>query len=304
MFGAFDYYYVAKTGSSYYWVEPILCQLQDPISFPTGYTPVKIFSTSQTYSTLYYWHCLNTDTNRNEILRYYLSGYSGSKISPFSAISIGQNKGYICGNFFIDQGSSNFGLRWVYVDNVDPDITSREYLLLRRDDGENFTLIERESYPFRVDISNNTPVLTVGSGEMTFTSNYVYDTSLVVVEPTLSGTRGVNDYRYTLLEPTFGGLTSSGLGVSNMILYVSGSGIYGSDALSYSGGFNVIFGVPSGVGTRIETSNFGVGGQYVFITASGNVQTFYQKDPGEYAFTAWSGMPQSRATIIRLDDAV
>jgi hypothetical protein len=158
----------------------------------------------------------------------------------------------------------------------------------------------------RVDISNNTPVLTVGSGEGSFVSNFVYDTSLVVVEAIPSGGAGqtVNDYRYTFLEPTLSGIVASGLGGLSTILYVHESGVFGASALNYSGGFSLIYGVPSGYGTRIETSNYGVGGQYVFVTASGFMQVFYQKDPGAVAFTAYSGLPQSRATIIRLDDAV
>lgn len=177
------------------------------------------------------------------------------------------------------------------------------YLVLRREE-ESYTIIEQELYPIRVDISNNAPLLTVGSGEQSFKSNYVYENELDVVSPTSLTQRQVNDYRYTYLEPTANGLVSSGLPLSVTGLYVYGSGVFGADVLTYSGGFSLIYGVPSGNGTRIETSNYGVGGQYVFITASGFVQTFYQKNPDEVAFFPYSGLPQSRATIIRLDDVI
>lgn len=173
------------------------------------------------------------------------------------------------------------------------------YMVLRRE-GDQFTLIEEEAYPIRVDISNNAPVLTAGSGDTTFVSNYVYDSELVVIEALSSGMpQQVNDYRYTYLE------VGSGLGVEATILYITASGIFATDALTYSGGFTEMFAVPSGYGTRIETSNYGIDGQYIFITTSGEVQTFYQQDPAQFIFTEYgTGFPQSRATIIRLDDSV
>lgn len=192
------------------------------------------------------------------------------------------------------------------IRNLTPDVGTggNGYMVLRRD-GLEYTLIEEESYPIRVDISNSSPLVTVGSGESTFVSNYVYETELVTIEAAsgiVSGGRQVNDYRYTFIQPTSGGV-SSGSAISSTILYVYGSGVFGADALNYSGGFTQMFTVPSGHGTRIETSNYGVGGQYVFVTASGFVQTFFQQDPASLGFTNYgTGFPQSRATMIRLDD--
>jgi len=217
------------------------------------------------------------------------------------------------GNFFISDSNDYTAVQPVagvyYVDLGSPEWEAAVYQVLRRDDATTFTLIEEEAYPIRLDISNNAPVLTVGSGDTTFVSNYVYETTLTTVESAPSGLAAfsgqmVNDYRYTFLQPSPGTL-SSGLGISSTILYIHGSGIFGSDALTYSGGFSKMFDVPSGYGTRIETSNYGVGGQYIFITASGNVQRFYQQDPAAFSFTDYgTGFPQTRATQIRLDDAV
>ena len=211
------------------------------------------------------------------------------------------------GNFFIQDANYTIAQPVsdvLYLDLGNPDWQAATYLVLQRD-GYNFTVIEEEAYPIRVDISNNSPLLTVGSGDATFVSNYIYDSELTVIEPVPSGTQQVNDYRYTFMEPILG----SG-GVSATILYVYGSGIFGSDALTYSGGFTQMFDVPSGIGTKIETSNFGADGQYIFITVSGITysgmsQGFYQMNPGEFSFTDFNnGFPQSRATIIRLDDAL
>lgn len=214
------------------------------------------------------------------------------------------------GNFFVEDADYTLGdpiAGIYYVDIGTPDWEAATFLLLKRD-GTDYTIIEEEAYPMRVDISNQAPVLTVGSGEPTFVSNYVYENSLTVIESLSISGQQVEDYRYAMLEPMVSGVVQSGYTSLSTILYIHGSGIFSADALTYSGGFTPIFGVPSGYGTRIETSRYGMGGQYIFITTSGNVQNFYQSDPASISgiafFTLYSGLPQSRATIIRLDDAV
>jgi hypothetical protein len=227
------------------------------------------------------------------------TGQIGTTIIPFVFMSMTGSRAFMAGNFVVDSSG-----RVMYLDNTDPGGgDSLRFLLLRRD-GTEFTVIEEEEYQMRVDISNYAPALTVGSGESTFVSNFVYETELLVIESTTPSGRIVEDYRYTFLEPTSDGIVSSGVAGLQTILYISGSGIYGADALTYSGGFSPVWQVPSGWGKRIETSNHTPGGQYVFITTSGFVQTFYQKDPLSAGFIPYSGMPQSRATIIRLDDAI
>lgn len=188
-----------------------------------------------------------------------------------------------------------------YVDMGNPDYGGGSYMVLQRE-GVDFNIIQTASYPIRLDISNNSPVLTVGSGENSFVSNFVYSSTLEQVIFASGHLRTVDDYRYTYLEPSVSGVVTSGEALQSSILYITGSGIFGTDTMTYSGGFSVIYDVPSGYGNRIETSNFGLGGQYVFITTSGDFPNFYQADPGSHAFISYSGLPQSRATIIRLDD--
>ncbi len=281
--------------------------LDSTITAPTGYTIRGIASTGLTaQNSNVYALIRETATFDNYIVPFNFTTFDVTRRMKTASFTM-SSRTVNFGNWFI-RTALDFNVvtplsSFFYYDFGNPDVTPYIFQILRRD-GSSFTLIEQESYPMRVDISNNSPVVTVGSGEGSFVSNYVYDSDLVVIEPTASGVRTVDDYRYTFLEPTLNSLVSSGVGGFSTILYVHESGIFGADALTYSGGFGLVYGVPSGYGTRIETSNYGVGGQYVFITASGFMQVFYQKDPGAVSFTAYSGVPQSRATIIRLDDAV
>jgi hypothetical protein len=303
MFGRYDYYYIAKNpaDSKWYWVQPSTLELVSEITFPANYTPSKPFSTSSSYDTTYYIQCTNIDTGKIEFLHYSLTGYKGISIKPYSIPSFGQAKGFITGNFFVDYNALGT-LRWLYVDNQDFPNGSTKFQVLRRD-GYEFTLIEEEAYPIRVDISNNSPVLTVGSGDTSFHSHFVYDTEMLtaVPVPTLGGFQ-VNDYRYALLQTYSGMATISGFPTSKQVLAATASGIYTADAETYSGGFILMSAIPSGIAGRIETTNYTYPGQFIFVTTSGINPMFYQQDNDDLAFTAYSGLPDSRATIIRIDD--
>lgn len=307
MFGTHDYSYIAKdpATSKWYWCDSTQLYPSSEIEFPTGYTPIKPFSTSNSYTPAYFWEVEDDNTYELLILKYSLTGYLGTKITPYMGFSFTLTKGIICGNFFIDYDNTGV-LKWMYVDNQDFPNSSNIYQVLRRDEFD-YTLIQQEIYPIRLDISNYAPIVTAGSGESSFETYFVYDSEALLIEPAVSGfvgmPRQISDYRYTFLEPTLDSVVTSGAASLSTILYVTESGVYGTDASTYSGGFTLAYSVPSGHGTRIETSNYGLGGQYVFITASGFVQTFFQKDPSEVSFTdRGTGFPQSRATIIRLDD--
>lgn len=178
------------------------------------------------------------------------------------------------------------------------------YMVLQRD-GLEYNIIQREDYPIRLDISNSSPIFVTGSGDLNFKSHYVHpDNFETIFTAVATEVRQVNDYRYVMLEPVSSGVIVSGVALGEMGLYVFESGVFGQDIATYSGGWQPIYSIPSGHGTRIETSNYGMGGQYIFITTSGDTQMFWQMDPGQVIFTAYSGLPQSRATIIRLDDRI
>jgi hypothetical protein len=304
-------YYIAKDMSDNYWmcdatsISPLF-----QITPPAGYILVKPISPSTLDSTSqYYWAVQDTTNFYYHIMPATATTYLPDRVIQIdNTITSDDNPSFLCGEIlFSDIDYTNAASTSVddseilYIDMKDL-VSTGGYMVLQRN-GSEFKLIELESYPIRLDISNNSPVLTVGSGDSTFVSNYVYDTELIVIEAVPSGlvSNRVNDYRYTLLEPAL----ASGIGISTTILYVTGSGIFGTDALTYSGGFTQMFSIPSGEATRIETSNYGLNGQYIFVTASGNVQTFYQQDPASFAFVDYgAGFPQTRATSVRLDDAV
>jgi hypothetical protein len=279
------------------------------ISPPTGYNLKCVFSNPLYGGTRLWWLIEDTTTFQESLA---VGGVNG-EINTLNRLEInmGLNKRRATniGGFFF-QTPSTFNTAtptvdgdYIYFGNNQLESVGG-YLVLQRE-GTDYNLIRQEAVPIRVDISNNAPVLTVMSGYDSFKSHYVYDSEVLEVSavPTLSGMQ-VDDYRYTLLEPTYSGVTSSGLGVQYVGLFVTASGVYGFDVLTYSGAYNILFPVPSGFGNRIETSNYGLGGQYVFVTTSGDTPAFFQKDPQQYTFTSYPGLPDSRATIIRLDDMV
>jgi hypothetical protein len=303
--------YIVRDGTTETWykVSATSLSIQQVLTPPTGYSFISPFSYPTAFSN-YIWWLIEDDMTS---ARYLVPATNTSEINLLMGYQVygfgaSLRRGTNVGGFFIKSPSNwNAAFPTIDVEYIywgPGELPSSSYMVLQREEME-YTLIEQESYPIRIDISNSSPVLAVGSGDLSFKSNYVYPDSVEQIFVAFSsGVRQVNDYRYTLLEPTYSGILASGLGVEQLGLYVYGSGVFGQNIRSYSGGWQSIFDVPSGWGTRIETSNYGRGGQYVFVTASGFVQTFFQKDPEMYGFVSHSGMPQSRATIIRLDDRV
>lgn len=177
------------------------------------------------------------------------------------------------------------------------------FLILQRENTE-FSIIQEATKPLRADISNSSPILSVQDHENTFVSNFVYGQDLTQVIPiSLSSLAEVRDYRYTLLETTSSGtIVASDSPITKQVLYVNQSGVFTADAETYSGGFLLMGIAPSG--ERIETSNYTYPGQFIFVTTSGLNPMFYQRDPGGWIFDTYPGLPDSRATIIRLDDRI
>ncbi len=299
--------YIARDTNNYWACDATLITPLTQITPPTGYGLDRPLSNATSFNNEIMWVMDDAfnDTWLTVAPSVQASPATGRYKIP--SLSSNSNRSINVGGWIVDAPSTfsttNPNFLSAYIWYGAGDLPSARFLVLQRN-GESFTIVEEEAYPIRVDISNNSPLLTVGSGDLSFKSNYIYPGELeVIYNPIASGLRKVDDYRYSLLEPTFG-VTASGLGVETLGLYVTGSGVFGQDIRTYSGGWQLIYDVPSGYGTRIETSNYGLGGQYVFITASGFVQTFWQKNPEEFGFTAYSGMPQARATIIRLDDRI
>jgi hypothetical protein len=237
----------------------------------------------------------------------------------------GTTKGLNIGGFFIcepsDYTQPTAAARITYIDMLVPYSNDGSYLVLQRDETD-FHIIQQSGKPIRVDISNSSPLVTVLDNDNTFRSHYIFNNEIMTFygSPNYTGITqpsGVRDYRYTMLEipsgitisgvfTTMSGLeTSSGVdGANKLILYAMGSGINFTYTNDLSSGYLPIYAMPSGLAERIETSNFVASGQYVFVTTSGDSPAFYQKDPMSAELIYYSGLPVSRATIIRLDDRV
>lgn len=303
--------YIALDFDDNYWLcDATSFSAVSMITAPAGFTLRKPLSSSHSFgATKYYWGVRDETEFATHIMPANLAGLIPSEaIKIDDSINFGGPPSIVTGEFVIEDvdytsaaGPNQDFINIIYINLAGLEGASR-YLVLQRE-GLDYTVIEEEEYPIRVDISNQSPVLTVGSGDNSFVSNYVYGDDLEVIFAVPSGfPRRVDDYRYTLLEPTTLGEVASGVGVEMMGLYITESGIFTQDIRTYSGGWQAMYEVPEGHGTRIETSNYGLGGQYIFVTASGDIQNFYQLDPGQVSFTSYSGLPDSRATIIRLDD--
>lgn len=296
--------FIQKIGGVWYWKSAVDLSNIGTVVFPSGYNIIGPFITSATNRELYFWLAERTDNSKKVILKLDRNGNYLSEIIPYNNDEFWTlfNFGYIAGNFFINPISAVV----LYVSNTIPNDSG--YLILQRE-GSEFNLIQSAYKPLRIDISNNSPVLSVQDVAGTFQSNYVYGNELTTINPalTMSGLNtDVSDYRYALLETEGGALVSSGAGVTTQALYVTESGIYTSDTLTYSGGFILMESAPSGILSRIETSNYTYPGQFLFVTTSGTMSgefpVFYQKDNDAEIFIPYSGLPISRPTIIRVDD--
>lgn len=304
--GADDYITMESAGN-FYKCEAAGMTLGDKIEPPFGYTLIKPFSsTTGSFVPVNYFLMFNTIEGRNELVPYDFSIFHTTlSIYPNSGPTY-STRGMNFGCWFISEPTS-FSVpaplaQIAYVDLGGVMMDTSSYLVLQRE-GTDYNLIQEGIFPRRIDISNSSPIWTVASGQNSFTSNYIYGDNLIQVLNT-SGVMRVDDFRYSYMENALEGTSASGMPVMNVGMFVSGSGIYGADMLTYSGGFQLLYSVPSGYGNRMETSNYGLGGQYIFVTTSGDFPAFYQKDPGGVSFVSYSGLPESRATIIRLDDYI
>lgn len=234
---------------------------------------------------------------------------------PYSGM-IGQ-MGVNGGNFFFQNDG-----KYVYYDNAPADVTGVTYYVLRRDNFD-YLVLWSGAYQQRLDISLYAPLVTMDrrlSSLQTFyiaTEGYVQSTHTAMSGYNLGvdGAQGgvfemgivVDDFRYADMEYT--AIMGSGSEqTAPRTLFTLYSGAVGTVDLYTLESFNGIYLSPSGYANRVETSNFCLPDQYVFLTMSGYTTSsgwgFYQKDP-EGAFVDYTaGFPQSRPTIIRLDDKV
>jgi hypothetical protein len=316
LLGTYDNYFIARNGTDWYFCNPQTLSPEIQFIPPVGYDIIKPYSTTDSSSPRYYWQAYDPNTLEEIILQ----TTESTTITEAGLQVVGgfaqTSRGFICGNFFIEFTASTT-LNWIYLDNAInvPRIPGSSFMVLQRD-GTDFHIIREAAKPIRVDISNSAPLLTVLDNEDTFKSHYIFENEILTVNTThafagfgVTLASGVRDYRYTMLEVPSGVEISSGImgsgiysGAEKLLLYAMGSGINFAYTNELASGFVQMYAMPSGLAERIETSNFCGSGQYIFVTTSGDSPSFYQKDPMSEIFASFSGLPVSRATIIRLDD--
>lgn len=302
LFGAYSNFYLVKDSGTWYYANSLTLIPNNVITFPSNYTVIAPYLTTDSVTPQYYWLATNNDTFEEEILVTSNSAVLRT-IAPFEVVgSSFLDRGYVIGNFFINYKPGTGAARFIYLDN-DSNVpgAGTRFLVLQRE-GEDFNIVQEAAFPIRIDISLFSPLLTLQHKESTFNSFSIYDNEVfqTAINPTFSGLLAdVPDYRYTMIPG------SGELGISKQAVYIIESGIWAFDALTFSGirlAYNNV--AESGWLGRIETSNFVGSGQYLFVTTSGDFPQFYQKDPELEYFTLYSGLPDSRATIIRLDDRI
>lgn len=277
------------------------------ISSPAGYALSQPFSTPTKFvQDEIYFGAYELPSFNGVYIPYNLEDFNLTAILRPDNVLLSNYRAINFGGFFIAEPPDyTIGTPVTHIHYVDmgvPFYGGGSYMVLQRE-GLDYNLIQQAAKPIRVDISNNSPILTVQDNENTFQSNFVYENELTQVIP-VSGLQStqVRDYRYTLLETVSGVIVGSGAGVGMLAVYVTGSGIYTSDVNTYSGGFVLFDSSPSGLLERIETSNYTYPGQFLFVTTSGSNPIFYQKDNDSLVFDTYSGLPDSRVTIVRCDD--
>lgn len=305
-------FYIARESAGAYW----LCSAGSiaplfQITAPAGWELIKPLSMPDSFNSSEFYWILRNDSDS----MYYLVPATTTQFFTNRAVmldigfSLTENNlpAMIQGHFLITdvnwvttaagQGQT-VNILYLDLNNVGG------YMVLKRE-GEDFNLIQRASKPIRIDISNSSPLLTAQDVESTFKSYFIYDDQASEISPftTTSGlVTNIRDYRYALLETLSGVIVASGSPVTSQVLEATWSGIYTSDVSTYSGGFILWKEIPSGFAERIETTNYVYPGQYVFVTTSGDNPSFFQKDNDSMFFDSYSGLPDSRATIIRVDD--
>lgn len=311
IFGTTDSYYIAYYDSDWHFVDKSTFAVVSTLVVPTDFTNLAPFRTVSSVTGRYYWYAENA-LSETTIFESSTTGMveqiQDAQIPNFSILA---GSRFIVGNFFVAMGTN---LVAMYVNNYENAPTAVPgYMVLQRD-GTDFHLIQESLLPIRLDISNSSPLVTALDKENTFQSQFIFGNELqtVVTMPFDTPPSGVNDYRYTMMDMplnvtisgvvTSGIETPSGLAANKLLLYVKESGVFFTPVDSLASGFLPLFTIPSGEASRIETSNFVSSGQYIFVTTSGDIPDFFQKEPSNVYFDSYSGLPNVRATIIRVDD--
>lgn len=301
------------------------------INHPIGYT-LESISGFDSFNGDIFFKALNSFTGVREIIS--ISPMSGSITRRMTSIVPGSPSRELMYGKFILTGTTT-----ITITMLSPTAYGKfpYYLVLQRDNYD-FRVVKSGLFRDRLDISNYAPLVTmdrrVSSTELYYIS--LDNSVLAVMNPTLSGYNldgttmsggafnlGIiaDDFRYCGVDNSEN--VESGY---NSFIYVTFSGQLGRMDMDVFDSLSGVFLSSSGYMTKVETSNYSFPDQYLFVALSGygsNVDDevvdfttaagwgFLQKNPASGIVTesgSWvdysSGFPQSRVTMIRLDDII
>lgn len=257
------------------------------------YKPLFMWPVCDARNYYNYWAVLNNLDNKAYLT--YLSPHGSTIYRIFGELPHGNSVGMMgrnCGKIF------GYGSYYTYFDapfsgNI---YTSQCYVLQRT--GNDFAVVDTSSKPIRLDISSYAPLIDVQDVESTFKSFFINGSGAIVLgmETTLEGMqREVNDFRYCYFPV-------SGASIGKDVLYTNEANIYKFSIETMSDP-EIYYTISGHSVDKLETTNFVPSGQYIFVSTSGDASSFYQKNPESPSFVNYdTGLPDSRITIIRVDD--
>lgn len=275
-----------------------------------------VFTTTDTFTDEIYYLLYNTDESATYIGTL---DDGGEPINPIQIYSPSPLAGapLYCFNtmgFFVINRASEGNLGTGAINYIHQPFTGNatSYYVLQRDNTNFKVVISGSTCPFRLDISNNSPLLVAQNSLGTLQALYINEND--VAQTLQNGASNgyansfleLRDFRYAYTESLI--TTYSGL---STILFTMDDGIYSMpmDLLNYypiiatMSGITMSGIIPSGAYNMLETSNYAYPDQFIFASRIG--PSFHQKNPEEGSgwFVDCSlGMPSSETTIIRLDD--
>src|SRR5678816_2183968 len=162
MFTRDNIYYIALSGGDFWLCNPLNLSADSLITPPADYELNNPFSCATgPDSNQIYFVARNLISFDFELVPYDFSNfYTQFALRP-SNVPSASTRGVNFGGWFINDASSYAGANPIgsakYIDMGEPDWPGGGYLVLQRE-GSDFHIVEEETYPIRIDISNYSPL--------------------------------------------------------------------------------------------------------------------------------------------------
>lgn len=239
----------------------------------------------------YVWHLVGIDRYGNVIKHI-------DESQSFAEFNLGQPWSRNGGSFFWYHNivTSNFETL-VYYGHSLPPLKQPIYYVMVRNENEFIPIISGY-LPFRLDASSF-PMLVAQTNASSLQYIYSYP-DLVEVTPA-----GVAFDDYSRIIGDMKTYSIDVNGVYNKYAIISNESDLLNGVISTNIDFNSFYVYSGGFLSAVETSNYKLPGQYVFTATSGVMPVFLQKNPDVNEFTNYSyGLPDKNITVIRLDDMI